>query len=217
MLINLALWRVLYPRGTLHKANVWLHHAGGRVRFYQPSQISKAEDSIGLSLKRASTTARQAHLPINIQLRYNYWYLPCPFGIANIPRSRIVDWDEAALFLELANRGAGKAHLERRCRDIGPYGHSQKLNILTAISGEDPTPLHPARRWIETWEEGGTTTNRTVAFIRRIINDLGPGTPNNFYVFTCDNLNAHRSLVVQQHTGPWIALLNIYSTQYRFL
>jgi hypothetical protein len=54
-------------------------------------------------------------------------------------------------------------------------------------------------------------------------------TPNNFYVFTCDNLNAYHSLVVQQliygadidvcsehHTGPWTALLNIYSTQYRF-
>jgi hypothetical protein len=72
------------------------------------------------------------------------------------------------------------------------------LNILTAISGEDPTPLRPARRWIETWEEGGTTPNRTGAFIRPIINDLGPGTPNNFYVFTCENLNAHCSLVVQQ-------------------
>jgi hypothetical protein len=45
-----------------------------------------------------------------------------------------------AIFLALANRGAGKAHLERRCREIGPYGHSQNLNILTAICGEDPTP-----------------------------------------------------------------------------
>jgi len=168
------------------------------VRFYQPAQICKAEDILGLSTKCASTTARQALLPINIQLRFNYWYLPCPVGIANIPRSRLLDIDEAALFVELANRGRGKAHLTRRVREVGPYGHSEKLNILTAICGEDPAPGRPARRWIDTWRDGGTTTTKFLAFILMILHDLGPGTPNNFMVFTMDNLNSHRNVVVQQ-------------------
>ena len=40
--MNLALFRVLWPRGNHHEANIWLFHANGQVRFYQPSQISKA-------------------------------------------------------------------------------------------------------------------------------------------------------------------------------
>lgn len=50
-LINLALFRAHWPRGTHHKANSWLHQANGIVRFYQPLQILKAEDSLGLSIK----------------------------------------------------------------------------------------------------------------------------------------------------------------------
>ena len=51
-----------------HEANIWLFHTNGQVRFYQTSQsqISKAEDILGISIKRDSTTARQALLPINI-------------------------------------------------------------------------------------------------------------------------------------------------------
>jgi len=197
-LINLALWRILWPRGNHHEANIWLHHAGGQFRFYQPSQISKAEDSLGLSMKRASTTARQALLPINIQLRFNYWHSPCPYGIANIPRSRIIDLDEAALFLESSCRSRGKAHLVRRCREVGPYGHSEKLNILVAICGETGIPGHPSRRWNDTWNHGGTTITRFLAFINRILHDIGQGTPDNFYVFTMDNLSSHRNVLVQQ-------------------
>lgn len=197
-LLNLSVWRALWPRGNHHEANIWLHHAGGRLRFYQPSQISKAEDSLGLSLKRASVQARQSHLPINLQLRYQYWYLPCPFGISNIPRSRIIDLDEAALFVESSNRGRGKAHLVRRVRELGPYGHSEKLNILVAICGEDYVPGQQARRWVETWTDGGTTNAKFLRFILRILVDIGPGTPANFKVFTMDNLSSHRNVLVQQ-------------------
>ena len=197
-LINLALFRALWPRGTHHEANIWLHHANDRVRFYQPSQISNAEDSLGLSTKRASTTARQAHLPINLQLRFNYWFLPAPFGIANVRREMIIDIDEAALYLESSNRGRGKAHLIRRCREVGPYGHSEKLNILVAISGEDATPANSSRRWVETWHQGGTTNDRFTAFIRRILQDTGQGTPQHWYCFTMDNLNTHKNLIIMQ-------------------
>ncbi len=71
---------------------------------------------------------------INIQLRWNYWYLHCPFGIANIPRWRLIDIDEAALFVELANHSRGKSSIVRRVCDIGPYWHCEKLNILVLSS-----------------------------------------------------------------------------------
>ena len=102
-LINLPIWRALWQRGTHPEENIWLHHTNGGVCFYQRSQISKAEDSLGLLSKSASTTARQAMFPINLQLRFDYWFLPCPFGITNAPRSRIIDLDEAALFVESGN------------------------------------------------------------------------------------------------------------------
>lgn len=191
-LIHLALWRVLWPRGNAHEANVFLYHAGGCQRFYQPSQIYKAEDRLGFSTKRGSVTARQALLPINIQLRFNYWYMNYPYGIANIPREDIIDLDEAALFEETCNRGTGKAHLTNRVRDVGAYGHSQKTNILVAISGENATPNQDSRRWIDTWEQGGTTIERMHRFMSRILRDLGPGIPGNQKCFTMDNLNAHR-------------------------
>jgi hypothetical protein len=197
-LISLSVFRALWPRGTHHEANVWLHHAGGRVRFYQPSQISKAEDSIGLSGKRASSTARQAMFPINLQLRFNYWFLPSPFGIADVPRSRLIDLDEAAMFVESGNRSRGKAHISRRVREIGPYGHSEKVNLLLAICGENNTAGRPVRRWVETWSQGGTTTTKFLAFIQRILRDLGPGTNGNWCCFTMDNLNSHRNVLVQQ-------------------
>lgn len=191
-LIHLALWRVLWPRGTAHEANIFLHHAGGRQRFYQPSQIYRAEDRIGLSRKRGSVTARQALLPINVQIRWNYWHLNYPAGIADIAREDLIDLDEAAIFAETCNRGQGKAYLSRRVRDIGLYGHSQKTTILVAISGEPAIPGQPSRRWIETWEQGGTTIERMRDFLQRMLNDIGPGTPGNQKCFTMDNLNAHR-------------------------
>jgi hypothetical protein len=78
-LLSLAVWRVIWPRGTHAEANVWLFHSNGQTRFYQPSQISWAEDVLGLTIKQASVQARQSINAINIQLRWNYWYLPCPF------------------------------------------------------------------------------------------------------------------------------------------
>ena len=124
-LVSLAIFRALWPRGNAHEANIWLHHAGGRARFYHPSQISRAEDRLGLSRKRSSSTARQAMLPLNLQIRHNFWFLPAPFGIADVPRERQVDLDEAALFVESANRPSGKASTINHVREVGPYGHSE--------------------------------------------------------------------------------------------
>ena len=110
----------------------------------------------------------------------------------------MVDLDEAAAFVESGNRGEGKAAVNRRVREVGPYGHSEKMNVLLAICGEQHFQGRPARRWVETWSQGGTTTDKFLAFIQRILLDLGPGTPGNFYCFTMDNLNSHRNVLVQQ-------------------
>ena len=138
----------------------------------------------------------QASLPINQQQRWNFWNLPYPFGIANINTLDQLDIDEAAFFVESANRGKGKSHLSVRCRDDGSYGHSQKTNLLACISGEHPGANNDAFRMVEMWESGGTTATRFINFIQRILDRIGPGTPQRRRCFTMDNLTSHQNLLV---------------------
>ena len=62
-MLLLAYYRALYPKATAAEINVFLFYSTGRV--YHPSQITRAEDMLGLSRKRGSTTARQANHPRN--------------------------------------------------------------------------------------------------------------------------------------------------------
>ncbi len=195
---KLAWLTAVFPRINAAEINVFLYNSNGQIRFYSPSQIYRAQDRIGLSRKRSSTTAMQAALPINQQKRWSYWNLNYPFGIADIRTVDIIDLDEAAVFAETANRGHGKSHLSTRCRDDGIYGHLQKTNVLLAISAEHATPQQDAARWLEMWETGGTTTGRFFDFIERILNDIGPGTPQRRRCFTMDNLSSHCNLLIQQ-------------------
>ena len=67
----LVWYRILYPKASLTEVSAFLWNSYGRFlpepRFYDLSQISRAEDYFGLSSKRSSTTAYQARLQHNIQ------------------------------------------------------------------------------------------------------------------------------------------------------
>jgi hypothetical protein len=65
VLLSLAVWRVIWPWWTHTEANVWLFHSNDQTRFYQPSQISLAEDVL---CKLVSPWTQ------SIQLRWNHWY-----------------------------------------------------------------------------------------------------------------------------------------------
>lgn len=187
----LMLYRVAFPKAQLSQVNAFLFNALGRQRFFHPSQISKAEQRLGLSRKRGSTTAKQAMLPRNIAIRYTYWNMPYPFGIANIRRRDLIDIDESGIFLETADMKIGKALFGRRVKEIGNYGHGKRINFLFAIAGSQQ-----AERWMELWDQGGLDLVRFLAFIQRILNDIGPGTPQRRWCFTMDNCSTHRSALV---------------------
>lgn len=199
-LIMLAIWRVLYPRATHAETNAFLWEANGRTRLYDPSQLSRAEQRLGLSMKRGSVTARQAMLPENLQKRWNYWNCAFPFGIADIRRRDIIDLDEAGIFVETCQRSRGKAATIARVRDIGAYGHSERVNVLMAITGErqcerqDGTP----NRWVRTWTQGGTTIEIFRMFVVEILDSIERGSPERRRVFTMDNLASHRNILIQQ-------------------
>ena len=61
----------------------------------------------------------------------------------------------------------------------------------------------PSRRWRRLWLEGGTTVEVMYEFFYEILEDIGVATPENWFCFTMDNLNAHKNEGV-------IALIHAY-------
>jgi len=51
-------------------------------------------------------------------------------------------------------------------------------------------------RWHEQWMEGGTTIERFHGFIDRVLENLDQNHPGRSFVFTMDNLSAHRNPLV---------------------
>jgi hypothetical protein len=185
-LLYLAMYRAVYPKATGAEVIAFLHNTCGR--FYHPSQISKAEDRLNLSRKKGSTTARQGLLPLNILRRSIFWNMNYPFGIADIAMEDQIDIDEAGIFLETADRSWGKAVTGMRVRAPGPYGHSEKWTLLMAVAGREG----PLDRFVRLEQRPGTDIHFFYAFIRDIIDQIGPGTPGNRRCFTMDNLTAHK-------------------------
>ena len=110
----LAYWRSIWPKSTHAEMNALLFtsqvaRGEPNPRFFSPSQISRAEDKLGLSKKRGSTTAYQALLPRNLTKRWVYWNRPYPAGIADIPKDDWIYYDEAVFFVEAANWTSSKA------------------------------------------------------------------------------------------------------------
>ena len=198
-LILLALYRVAHPKAQIAEINAFLYRANfgdPTFCFYSPSQISRAEDILDLRQKRASTTAYQAFLEVNLMWRWRYFNLPYPLGIADIRRQDMIDCDEAGIFLETVNRNNGKAHKTVRVVSRGPYSKTQKWNVMMGISGEDAENQVPSRRWRTRWVQGGTTIERVIEFVTIVLNSIGHATPARRYCFTMDNLSAHKNAAV---------------------
>ena len=179
----LALYRVSLPKATQAEVSAFLAAMNGHdpmYVLYSPSQCSRAEDVLNLTRKRGSTTTFLAYDPFNLQWRDNYWNMQYPYGMADIEARDIINIDEARLELVSSNRRHGKTHKGERVKEAGPYSKSGKLNLLLAISGD----LDHPDRWHEIWSCGETTISKFLAIIRRIISDIGPGTPSRRRCFT---------------------------------
>jgi hypothetical protein len=198
-LLMLTLYRICYAKATAAKVNAFLFAStlpGDPLRFFTESQITKAEHFLGLSWKRASTTAYQASLPINLAKRDAFWNQPYPFGINGTSRSTIINFDEAAIFIETTNRGYGKCYINRRYTEEGPYNHSEKYTFTAAIrSGPN------GGCWVDVDLRPGTGVIDTYDFLQNIVNQLGVGGMNaagvdNTHTFMCDNLAAHHNALI---------------------
>lgn len=117
-LFRLAYYRMAFPKALHAEINTFLFNsqladgiAPDDRRIYDVGQISRAEDELGLSRKRASTVARQVNTRVN---RWKAWMvanLPYPYGVADIKREDLIDLDEAGFSLESATRHYGKAFI----------------------------------------------------------------------------------------------------------
>ncbi len=187
-----ALFRAFRPKATAAECIAMLYEMNrGQPgnRFHCPSNITRVEKQLCLTRKRGSTTAFEAMTPRNQQWRWNYFNLPYPYGIADIPALLVIDLDKDGIYPDRTNRKYGKTVVGDRCREYGLYVRDCKLNLLLAISGD---PINPDR-WFEIWENEGTTIDRFVLFIQRLLIDLGQGVQGNRRVFVMDNLNAHKN------------------------
>jgi hypothetical protein len=95
--------------------------------------------------------------------------------------------------LETANREHGRAAKGVRVKEPGPYGHSQKHTILLAIVANDQ-----GQRWRDISIAPGTTVDMFFNFVLGIVEEIGPGTPENRRCFTMDNLQAHKHPLLRQ-------------------
>lgn len=189
----LSYFRVLFPKATATEVNAFLYNASIEPvpRFFHPSQITRAEDSLGLARKKGATIARQANLPINLLKRDRFWTQPYPFGIVGIRRRHLLDTDEAAIYLETAARGFGKCYIGRRCEEEGPYGHSEKYTLLLTVGAMGLK--------VSLFDRiSGVNVPIYADHMQDVLNAIGPGTPANRYTFLCDNLNVHKNPLIGQ-------------------
>ena len=88
------LFRGAFPKATAADevaAFIFRNTLKHNPRVFSPSQITYAEDSIGLTRKRGSTSAIQAFSPENIMRRNMFWTMEYPFGVVGVPTMSLID------------------------------------------------------------------------------------------------------------------------------
>ena len=197
-IILLATFRCKYPHANCYELIAFIWNTWGRYqdppRFYDPSQITRAEQNIGLSRKRAAKTARQANTPRVQNWRHNYWNCPLPLGIANVRACDMIDMDEAVVTANEATRKYGKGFLFERVRYYGPYAREGgSVRLIMGISGD----AQLGYRWAEIEEQrGGTTFLEFYNMVDRISLYLQQQQPGRLFVFLMDNLNVHHNPMI---------------------
>ena len=138
-LIDLAFYRLIFPKAQIAEVKAFIFNRNPTVAPYSDSQIHRAEDLLQLTRKAASTTSDKAWSEENLVRRHNYWNCDYPMGIADSETRNMIDIDELGIFLELTNRKFGKAVRAKHCDNEGIYNRGQQQNTLAGICGDPDT------------------------------------------------------------------------------
>jgi len=93
--------------------------------FYNSSQIIR---------KKISTTANEAFTPPVLE---RHWTQNYPLGIADVPKSDMIDIDEAKITLDQANCRFAKAFIGQHAREAGHYKGDGRLVIAATGGNQD--------------------------------------------------------------------------------
>lgn len=189
----LLLFRKAFPRATAAEvaAIIYNNTLNLNPKIYTPSQITAAEDRLGLTRKRSSTAALQAFTDENRMNRWMFRHLPFPFGRVNIPIMSLIDVDECGIMLEQTNRHYGKSYFGFRVVEKGKYGRGVKWTITLAVAAT-------GERWCRVQEKAGTTSPDYVNFIQHILGTIDGNAYDGIRTLLMDNLNAHHCPLVHQ-------------------
>ena len=181
----LACYRLGYPKASAAEVIAFIHAHSSAPRIYSPSQITECEQDLGLSTKVGSTTAFQAFLPANLERRRHFWNSNFPLGVRDSFLDEFLDIDECGISIQVVNRSSGKAYLNIRVREEGPYERTQKWSLILAIRPD-------GGRWFRFSKDQGTTAVVFNDFLRhQILPTLDAPT-----TFLWDNLKSHHSPLV---------------------
>ncbi|KAL7546345.1 hypothetical protein ACHAWF_009691 [Thalassiosira exigua] len=155
---------------------------------------------MGMTRKKASTTAYQAFTPENIVKHHRFWTYPAPAGIRGVPRRRLIDIDECAVELQDASLNYGHAVRGLRVRKIGNYGRGQvKFTLILAIEAGDPDLLpheegsiENPRLWYRLSTDCATGIDNYVNFLNHyLMDDFWAN--EKYRTLLHDNLSSHKS------------------------
>lgn len=187
------MFRGAFPKATAAEVAAFIYRntLNNHPRLYLPSQITKAEDSLGLTRKRGSTLAIQALSPDNLLRRHVFWTMGFPFGVIGTPTLSLIDVDECGIMLEGCNRHHGKAYFGARVVEKVQYGRGVKWTVTLAIAAT-------GERWCRVEKKAGTSSADFVNFIDHIVDNIDPEMYNGARTILMDNLQAHKTPIVNQ-------------------
>ena len=194
VLVRLALYRTVNPTANIDYVRAFLFNMDPTVPPYSPAAIVHAEQLLGLSRKRSSTTCSRAYWRVNLHKRDLFWNENYPLGRADVLTRDMIDMDECGLKIEATNPRYGKSVTWERCHTDGSYNRDKKLNLIMAISADPALDME----WHDMWpqEEGGTDLYRVYVFFDRVIQWLNQHHPGRSFCFTMDNLNTHKDPII---------------------
>jgi len=130
----LLMYLLVFPKSSAdEKRRFIFENMTVNPTIFSQTDIYEAENRLGLTSKRSSTTAFQFSTPQNLIRRHLYWTVAYPVGVSGIPRQFLIDLDEAAITGTLCNRTVGKSMRGLRVRESGVYSQGVKHTLQLAV------------------------------------------------------------------------------------
>jgi len=178
----LLFYRSVYPKANADEIRCFIFEHSPNPIIYSRSDITKAENCLLLTRKRGSTTAFEAFN--NMFRRWLFRNSAPPTGVIGVAMRQFIDVDEAGIGLLSSNRHSGKAFINVRVGDIGPYQRTDKFTMICAVGPPNFKHMFIAK-------VPGTTTALFLAFINNLLLRFPVGTPRKTFLW--DNLSSHFS------------------------